>query len=32
MWFCLGVLTTIVVEIAVVLVCAIIAAARSDRK
>ena len=32
MWFCLGVLTTVVVEIVVVLVCAIIVAGRSGKK
>ena len=32
MWFFLGVLTTLVVEIAVIIVCAIICAARSDKR
>lgn len=32
MWFFLGVLTTIVVEIVVVLVCAIIIAGKSDKR
>ena len=32
MWFFLGVLTTVVAEIALFLVCAIILAGRSDKK
>lgn len=32
MWFFLGVLTTVVVEIVVVLVCAIVVAGKSDNR
>ena len=32
MWFFLGVLTTVVVEVVLVLACAIIVAGRSDKK